>query len=429
MGEGADLAETVASRRDALRESVRRTPEFLAELRPSLVRLGELAGESEPLLADLQGAAPDLENVLDRLGPFAETARPAAARAGQGRGAGHPGAARGPRRAGRAEGRWPPTLPATAKPLRQLLQSLDDRRRAIDSDPRAKVNGPPPTDPSYAGGRGGFTGFESVANYFFWQVMSTNVFDEIGHLLRVGATTNKCSPFTNSVTDKQLLADCNSWLGPRQPGINAPDPGQPSPAATSVARRSERPASRRGERRGPGEPDAGPVPGQRDISKPQVGTPPAVEDLLKRLPELSPPKVPNAPQTPDQLLDFLLGAMRPRGSASLTASPLLVGAVTLLVAFVAVFLAYNANSGLPFVPTYDVKAELPTGAKLVKGNDVRVGGFRVGFVERAAAGRERLRQGRGDRGHEARQEGRAAGARTPPRGCARARRWGSSSWS
>ena len=52
----------------------------------------------------------------------------------------------------------------------------------------------------------------------------------------------------------------------------------------------------------------------------------------------------------------------------------------------AVFLAYNANSGLPFVPTYDLKAELPTGSKLVKGNDVRVGGFRVGFVERLRPG-------------------------------------------
>lgn len=75
-----------------------------------------------------------------------------------------------------------------------------------------------------------------------------------------------------------------------------------------------------------------------------------------------------------------------RSPAALTASPLLVGAVTLLVAFVAVFLAYNANSGLPFVPTYDLKAELPSGSKLVKGNDVRVGGFRVGFVERLRPG-------------------------------------------
>jgi virulence factor Mce-like protein len=51
------------------------------------------------------------------------------------------------------------------------------------------------------------------------------------------------------------------------------------------------------------------------------------------------------------------------------------------VTIVAVFLAYNANTGLPFVPTYDIKAELPSGAKLVKGNEVRVGGFRVGLVE------------------------------------------------
>jgi virulence factor Mce-like protein len=63
------------------------------------------------------------------------------------------------------------------------------------------------------------------------------------------------------------------------------------------------------------------------------------------------------------------------------ASPVLVGAVTVLIAIIAVFIAYNANAGLPFVPTYDVKAEIPSGAKLVKGNEVRTGGFRVGVVE------------------------------------------------
>jgi hypothetical protein len=73
--------------------------------------------------------------------------------------------------------------------------------------------------------------------------------------------------------------------------------------------------------------------------------------------------------------------MSRRPAASIVASPVLIGAVTLLVTIVAVFLAYNANTGLPFVPTYDVKAELPSGAKLVKGNEVRVGGFRVGLVE------------------------------------------------
>jgi virulence factor Mce-like protein len=72
---------------------------------------------------------------------------------------------------------------------------------------------------------------------------------------------------------------------------------------------------------------------------------------------------------------------RRRATASLVASPVLVGAVTVLVSIIAVFIAYNANSGLPFVPTYDLKAQLPSGAKLVAGNEVRVGGFRVGVIK------------------------------------------------
>jgi ABC-type transporter Mla subunit MlaD len=73
--------------------------------------------------------------------------------------------------------------------------------------------------------------------------------------------------------------------------------------------------------------------------------------------------------------------MRPRRSAAaLTASPVLVGAVTILVAIVAVFLSYNANTGLPFVPTYDLRANLPNGSQLVTGFEVRIGGARVGQV-------------------------------------------------
>ncbi len=72
--------------------------------------------------------------------------------------------------------------------------------------------------------------------------------------------------------------------------------------------------------------------------------------------------------------------MTRRGGAALTASPVLVGAVTVLVTIVAVFLSYNANSGLPFVPTYDLKANVPNAAQLVEGFDVRIGGARVGAV-------------------------------------------------
>jgi virulence factor Mce-like protein len=79
--------------------------------------------------------------------------------------------------------------------------------------------------------------------------------------------------------------------------------------------------------------------------------------------------------------------VRTRGSASLAASPVLVGAVTVLVTIVAVFLSYNANTGLPFVPTYDLKANLPNGSQLVKGFEVRIGGARVGQVSKIEAKR------------------------------------------
>ena len=64
----------------------------------------------------------------------------------------------------------------------------------------------------------------------------------------------------------------------------------------------------------------------------------------------------------------------------LASNPVLVGAVTVLVTTVAVFLAYNANNGLPFVPTETVKVRVANGANLIKGNEVRSGGSRIGVV-------------------------------------------------
>lgn len=78
---------------------------------------------------------------------------------------------------------------------------------------------------------------------------------------------------------------------------------------------------------------------------------------------------------------------------SLAASPLLIGAITTLIVVVAVFLSYNANNGLPFVPTYDVKVELPEASGLQASNQVRIAGTRVGIVGSLSA-RENPRTGR-----------------------------------
>ena len=74
--------------------------------------------------------------------------------------------------------------------------------------------------------------------------------------------------------------------------------------------------------------------------------------------------------------------MRNRSGTSVISNPVLVGAVTTLVVIVAVFLAYNANKGLPFVPTVQVEAIVPDAYKLVEGNEVREGGFRVGVIDK-----------------------------------------------
>ena len=73
--------------------------------------------------------------------------------------------------------------------------------------------------------------------------------------------------------------------------------------------------------------------------------------------------------------------MKSRGGIQgVASSPAIVGAVTVLIVIVAVFLAYNANNGLPFVSTYNLTARVPNANAIVKGNEVRIGGARVGVV-------------------------------------------------
>jgi ABC-type transporter Mla subunit MlaD len=333
--EAGDAAEISATRRNELRANFRRFPEFLDELRPTMVRLGELADEQTPLLADLRRAAPDLDTFFTRIGPFSEASRPAVRSLGE---AGEVGTRAF--REGRQEIAELRTLaagaPAMAKPLRQFLQTADDRRRAIENDPRAKATAPPAPDPTAIPDQGGFTAFEGLWNYFYWQTLSINMLDDTAHMLRAGLTiVPECSRWRNeppkTPDDHETFRRCNSYLGPNQPGIHSPDPldDGSNPAAASVRAESGQPASSIGEQRSEGQPEAGPLPGQPDLSQPQITLPPGVQDLLDQLtPEerrqLDTGPLPTTPdelqqeleqlgapapptgQTTDQLLDYLL---------------------------------------------------------------------------------------------------------------------------
>jgi phospholipid/cholesterol/gamma-HCH transport system substrate-binding protein len=306
IAETGETAAISASRHDQLQATFRRLPGFLGELTPTMARLEDLADEQIPLLSDLRAGAPHLDAFLTRLGPFSEASRPALRSLGDASTAGTRTFRKGAEEV-RALRRLGPKAPPFAKPLRQFLQTMDDRRRATDDDARAKVNGPPASDPSFGGGRGGFTGLEAFWNYFFWQSLSLNGYDDIGHALRASLTITDCSRWQSAFGDEQddpeVFAECgDQWLGPDQPGITTADPTTSSPGAARLRAQDGRPAARRGERRGPGEPEAGPLPGQRDLSRPQVVLPPGLEELLRELPRAAPESRPE----PTQLLDFLL---------------------------------------------------------------------------------------------------------------------------
>ena len=73
--------------------------------------------------------------------------------------------------------------------------------------------------------------------------------------------------------------------------------------------------------------------------------------------------------------------MNNRPGRSGLANPILIGAITVLAVIVAVFLAYNANNGLPFVPSYTLHVQVADASELTHGAEVHMGGALVGFVD------------------------------------------------
>ena len=123
--------------------------------------------------------------------------------------------------------------------------------------------------------------------------------------------------------------------------------------------------------------------------------------------------------TPVQaLLDYLIGTGRMNAAGAngeCSSSPVLIGALTVLVAIVAVFLAYNANNGLPFVPSYALHVQV---ADAERADPRRRGahGRRAGRARRQRHAGARRRPGEpiAVLNLKLEQEHRAAARSTPP---------------
>jgi len=241
--EAGDAAESAVPRRRELAETFRKLPGFLDELRPTMVRLAQLADQQTPLLADLQQAAPGLDTFLTRLEPFADASRPALRSLGRAAEIGTGAFREGSQEVAELR-RLARDAPGTAKPLRQFLQTIDDRRRAIEPDRRAAQGAPPAPDKTATHDpASGFTGMESLWNYFFWQTLTTNAADDVGHVLKLVGIVNDCREYRVSrEPDDASFDGCRQWLGPYQPGVNASDPTEDGAAAATAP--SSEPAPR-----------------------------------------------------------------------------------------------------------------------------------------------------------------------------------------
>jgi virulence factor Mce-like protein len=209
--EAARTSDISASRSADLQSGFQKLPGFLAELRPYMSSLGDVADKNIALLPDLRRASGDLNRFFDRLGPFAEETKPAlhalAGAADEGQ-----DALRSSRPAVHELAEASKDAPKLATPLRQFLVSLDDRGRATQQDVRAKRSAPPSPDPTHKNAERGFTGFEAFLDYAYWQTLAINGF------LRIYGVVDDCTFYIADPTRSQVER-CNAYMGPFQPGI------------------------------------------------------------------------------------------------------------------------------------------------------------------------------------------------------------------
>ena len=239
--EAGETAEISASRRQELGESFKLLPAFLTELEPYMISLGDLTEAQTPVLRDLQSASGELDTFLTRLRPFTAEGLPAFKALGEASVVGRR-AVRKTEEEIRELRLLAKDAPGFAKPLRQLLETIDDRKRGVEPDPRAAASGPPAGDKTHTtSSRAGFTGMEAIWNFFYWQTLSTNALDDVGHVLRLTALVNQCSTYQVK-PDEPTIEKCNQFLGPTQPGVTTPDPTASS-AAAAAARASSAPPS------------------------------------------------------------------------------------------------------------------------------------------------------------------------------------------
>lgn len=173
-----NVSQATAARRGDLEQSFEKLPQFLTELRPTLVRLGELSDEMTPVLRDLGSQADDINRLVERLGPLAESGRPAIRTLGEASVVGTD-AMRKIRPITEDVNELAASAQPVAEDLDDILVSLRDTG-----------------------------GIERAMDYLFFQMTAINGFDSAGHYLRAGLILNTCSSYMD-----QKAVGCEATFG------------------------------------------------------------------------------------------------------------------------------------------------------------------------------------------------------------------------
>jgi hypothetical protein len=175
------------------------------------------------VLANLNAASGQIDRLFTDLPPFANSARPAIRSLGRASVTGRQAVTAANPTISHLD-QFALATPELGQNLKIVLDDLDTQSRAVESDPRSP------------GGKG-FTGLQALLGYVFNQTLAINTTNQYGHMLAVDAFVDfRCTPYatpdtiaTNlKVFGKENYRQCYSWLGPSQPGVNEPDPTNPS---------------------------------------------------------------------------------------------------------------------------------------------------------------------------------------------------------
>ena len=296
--EAKQTAQTSAERRADIAASLRRLPGFLRELKPTMAALGAASDANTPALRNLDASANQLQTLLTNLKPFAESSEVNLTSLAETARRGRP-AVKAAQPLVDELARATRKSPELANNAAIVLQHLNDRKHAVEKDPRSP------------GGQG-YTGFEAILQWLFDQSQAINTYDKNGYILKVNLFVSKCGDYENPKTLREKMAldpgfykDCAAILGPNQPGITSPDPtatgrqfasAQRGTKAKSArkAKAARRPARRNaaGNRRGARHQGDGGRSTRRPGIDAQLGK--SLQDQLG----IDLPDVPGAPQAP-----------------------------------------------------------------------------------------------------------------------------------